>query len=169
MTESAREILRSHSWKNGNIRELRNCLRAMTEMAVDGLLTPLGIPKTFWDTVEGRDEHRGETSPARDSQRGSGLSDGRSETVQLQLAGQTYDKLCQELLLAMLQQAFAKQGKLSLRQFSRLSGIAKSTLTTRLRDLVDGGLISLRDMQSMVGVGRDDSRDDGRGEEDSGV
>ncbi len=35
-----------------NVRELRNCIRAMTENAVGSLLTPLGIPKRVWEDAE---------------------------------------------------------------------------------------------------------------------
>jgi DNA-binding NtrC family response regulator len=45
------EVLSSCKWKDGNIRELRNCLRAMTEMHVNKLLTPLAIPERIWEEV----------------------------------------------------------------------------------------------------------------------
>ena len=42
VSKSAVEVLSSALWKDGNIRELRNCLRAMTEGRLDKLLTPHG-------------------------------------------------------------------------------------------------------------------------------
>ena len=49
---SALDILKRYDWKNGNIRELRNCLRAMTEGAINKLLTPASIPSHIWKTIE---------------------------------------------------------------------------------------------------------------------
>src|SRR5690606_12221895 len=38
---AALEALCAAPWQQGNVRELRNCLRAMTELHVNRLLTPL--------------------------------------------------------------------------------------------------------------------------------
>ena len=56
---AALDVLLAYSWQFGNIRELRNCLRAMTEFAVDKLLTPLSIPQRIWAELgsESKDSH----------------------------------------------------------------------------------------------------------------
>ena len=51
ISESALDVLTEASWKNGNVRELRNCLRAMTELHVNRLLTPLSIPGSIWEKL----------------------------------------------------------------------------------------------------------------------
>ena len=55
ISQPAMEVLASASWQQGNIRELRNCLRAMTELHVNKLLTPLAIPERIWDDLGGLD------------------------------------------------------------------------------------------------------------------
>jgi DNA-binding NtrC family response regulator len=42
---TALKLLQSYEWADGNIRELRNCLRAMTELHVDRELTLLSLPQ----------------------------------------------------------------------------------------------------------------------------
>ena len=46
--DTAIQILMSCRWENGNIRELRNCLRAMTENHCEKILSPFSIPKRLW-------------------------------------------------------------------------------------------------------------------------
>jgi len=56
ITRPTLDILASAPWTNGNVRELRNCLRAMTELHVNKQLTPASIPNYIWkelDSVEG--------------------------------------------------------------------------------------------------------------------
>lgn len=45
IAEAARQILCGLPWRGGNVRELRNCLRAMTEGQIDGVLQAQSIPR----------------------------------------------------------------------------------------------------------------------------
>ncbi|MCA2960321.1 MAG: sigma 54-interacting transcriptional regulator [Silvanigrellales bacterium] len=51
ITQSALDILCEFPWREGNVRELRNCLRAMTSVQMEKLLTPLSIPERIWNGV----------------------------------------------------------------------------------------------------------------------
>ena len=54
ITRPAMDILCGLSWREGNIRQLRNCLRAMTERAVNKTLTPAAIPGHIWERLSTR-------------------------------------------------------------------------------------------------------------------
>ena len=43
--KTAMNVLSQMPWDDGNVRELRNCLRAMTENQNNGILSPMGIPE----------------------------------------------------------------------------------------------------------------------------
>ena len=51
ITQEAMSLLKEYDWRRGNIRELRNCLRAMTEGAIEGVLSPASIPKHIWRSI----------------------------------------------------------------------------------------------------------------------
>lgn len=46
--DTAMKVLQNYSWKEGNVRELRNCLRAMTENHCEKSLSALSIPERIW-------------------------------------------------------------------------------------------------------------------------
>ena len=145
ITQPAVEILCAASWKNGNIRELRNCLRAMTEFSMDQLLTPLAIPKHIWDEVDESPEQTG--SPRSAS----------SSAVSIELIGSdedplSYDYLSKSLLLKVTEQAAKQEGKLSLRRLSHLLGIPRSTLTQRLRELVTEKFVEVEALARLVNL-----------------
>ena len=82
ITASTIEILSQYSWAVGNIRELRNCLRAMTENAIGQRLTPACIPERIWAALEAGDR------PARNSVTGA-------DVIQLELGDSwQYQELC---------------------------------------------------------------------------
>jgi len=141
------------SWRAGNIRELRNCLRAMTEQHVNKLLTPLAIPERIWDEI-------GDQRPSTQDRVGSPdpRSDGPSETRdQIVLpwsadSRYTYDYLCDLLLLDITRKVADRPGRLSLRGLAQTIGMSRSTLSTRLKALVHRNLISLRELSQLVGI-----------------
>ena len=146
ISESALEILKSYDWRAGNIRELRNCLRAMTELSVDQLLSPLAIPKHFWDR---HDDSQKETAGFS----ATGEPASGSITVHWEAKKTSYERLCQQLLLEIVRLESSKHGKLSIRQLALLTSVPKSTLATRLKDLVNADLIAMAELNQMVGAG----------------
>ena len=47
LTEEVRKVLRAYSWP-GNVRELENCIKLVTAMKRDGLITPRDIPSQLY-------------------------------------------------------------------------------------------------------------------------
>jgi DNA-binding IclR family transcriptional regulator len=67
----------------------------------------------------------------------------------------TFDYLTSKLLLEIVRREAALHGKVSIRHLARTTGIPKSTLSGRLRALVDHNLTSLDDLAKLVNVGRE--------------
>ena len=143
------DVLQRLDWRSGNIRELRNCMRSMTEFHVQGLLTPLAVPERIWQQLESDTEE----SPSLLSEpTQAALSQSRIE-IQID-AGEpiVFEDLSDRLLLELTRKLAAKHGKLSLRRMSRMVSISRSTLSSRLRALVQKGLVELPDLSKWVGV-----------------
>ena len=51
VSSAALEILKRHDWSEGNVRELRNCLRAMTEFSSSNFLGPNSIPRRVYESI----------------------------------------------------------------------------------------------------------------------
>jgi len=67
VTPAALELLCLHDWADGNVRELRNCLRSMTEEAVSRILGPNNIPEDVFSALllKGKSETHTESSRFR--------------------------------------------------------------------------------------------------------
>lgn len=150
MAESAQGLLSAYDWHEGNVRELRNCLRAMTELAVGNMLTPLSLPKWFWDKADAKDDE----SPMGDAPQ---TSVGPREIRLSWPDGvrPTFDELQGKLLLEIAKMEAALNGKVSIRHLARVTSIPKSTLSTKLRHLVDQGLVAPDELSRLVNVGRE--------------
>ncbi len=149
VSDSALEILSAHDWAEGNIRELRNCLRAMTELAIGKLLTPLSIPKWLWDKLgrQAPEVVHGQVAPSQLTLPGR----------EIRLAWTTdempsYDRLAASLLLAILKREVAVAGKLSVRQLAKATQVPKSTLAVKLRQLPKTGLITENELSRLVNL-----------------
>jgi len=145
----ALEALCGAQWSDGNIRELRNTLRAMTELHVDKLLTPISIPSRFWDTMDESPD-----AIADEVARRSGVSKNTGRQIVLSWSEKdvpTFDLLADKLLLE-LTKLMAAGGKVSLRSLSKDIGVSRSTLSGRLKGLVQKGLIDLKELASYVGI-----------------
>lgn len=154
VTNPVMQLLASYPWRDGNIRELRNCLRAMTELHIDKVLTPLSIPSRI------RDDLRGDTLASSSSPGISetplvraGLGDLREIIVRCSPKDwPNMDVLSDLLLLELIRKLFQEQGKLSLRGLAQVVGISRSTLSTRLKAIVQRNLIDIAELSRMVGV-----------------
>ena len=132
------EALTRCRWRQGNIRQLRNTLRAMTEYAVNKKLTPLSLPASVrQELAEG---------PAP-----SGAADGTSLTVTWAAKEvPPWDDLTTLLMLEALRHHYQVSGSLSLRRLSALLGMSRSTLTEKLRLLQTAGHLSQQEMEAMI-------------------
>lgn len=145
ITRPALEILAGLEWSHGNVRELRNCLRAMTEFQVDRLLTPLSIPAHILEQEESRE---GDV-PLKTSETGRQNQSFQVEYRSLEKFEDAEDRL----LVAVIENLAQRQGgKLSLRSLSRELSIARSTLSERCRRISAKGLITFERLALMVNI-----------------
>jgi len=160
------EVFQRYPWKEGNVRELRNCLRAMTELHVNGLLTPLAIPERIWEHLgeqtasvgDGDDAVDPRTSPKLDGKPGSVGASAVGSNAALSLAfdprvPQAFDDLADGLLLAVTRRLAEIGGRQSLRGLAKAIGMSRSTLSGRLKAIVQKGMISIAELSDLVGVG----------------
>jgi len=166
------EVFQRYPWKDGNVRELRNCLRAMTELHVNGLLTPLAIPERIWEQLGDQDADQGAVpthespnpdppigrpAPNREASAGAGRSPGKGSNSELLVSfdptrPQNFDDLADSLLLAVTKKMAESGGRLSLRGLAKAIGMSRSTLSGRLKAIVQKGMISMNELASVVGV-----------------
>ena len=158
-TDSVVEVLSSIPWKSGNVRELRNCLRAMTEFSVDKLLTPLAIPERVWEDL--KDEcSDGEISMLKENKGHENKTNEQNSPDNFQEINLNIDfnkpilfsSLIDQLLLIIIKHLAEKQGKYSLRRLSKTIGISRSTLSGKLKELVAQNLVTLQDLSKFVSV-----------------
>ncbi len=154
ITAPTLDVLCSLPWESGNIRELRNCLRAMTELHVNKNLTPLSIPERIWKKMDKPEEIESATSFSPPSPFADQvvISWGQNDPL-------LFDQLSDKLLLEVTKKLAQKRGKLSLRTLSKEIGMARSTLSGRLRNLVQQKMVGYDELSSLVGVG---SKSDGQ-------
>jgi len=148
MSSGAMQILCDHDYRSGNVRELRNALRAMTENHIGGLLTPLAIPRRLIDSTSEANRD-GMASPLASASLPPGLSlcwEG-SELP-------SYDRMADLLLVAMVRQhkAQSAHATLPLRDLAQKLSISRSTLSSRLKGMVDQGHMALEDIQRLVNI-----------------
>jgi DNA-binding NtrC family response regulator len=168
------DILSHASWQQGNVRELRNALRAMTEMHVGKLLTPIAIPSRVWEEIgetpssvtKDQDADRSdgqkndrmaspEEIPTTEKKvhRASSQSTTNSLSVPWPANGTpNFDDLADTLLVAVVRRLVTQEGRLSLRTMAQMIGMSRSTLSTRLKGAVHKNLISLGDLTLLVGI-----------------
>lgn len=156
ISEPALEVLASLPWKSGNIRELRNCLRAMTELHVNRLLTPLAVPERIWRQMdENSDENPVNWEALPEAPRTKDFPSSRHEEISLSFeidGTMSFDNLSDQLLLKLTRKLNERRGKLSLRQLAKEIGISRSTLSARLKGLVHKNLVPLDELVNLVGL-----------------
>jgi DNA-binding NtrC family response regulator len=115
MSSEAAAILTGLRWESGNVRQLRNCIRAMTEKHVGKLLTPYAVPPELLGYAP---------SDAVDS-----------DTIQIKYTnGASFNLLNEEFFLAVVE-FLAKQKRRTMRGTAEVLGIPKTTFLARLKRL----------------------------------
>ncbi|MCX6123618.1 MAG: sigma 54-interacting transcriptional regulator [Proteobacteria bacterium] len=157
LAPTVRETLVAYDWQEGNVRELRNVLRAMTEKSIGGLLTPRSIPERIWDTLDGNLEKKGHNS-----------SDGSNHPSQISLGWNgprpEFEKLSLFLLAEILRQEHRIHGPLTLRGLGKSLGMAKSTVSSKIKTLTDENIMTSEELSKMLRLA---SQKDESKEEDS--
>jgi DNA-binding NtrC family response regulator len=149
ISESTITVLSELHWSDGNIRELRNCLRAMTEFSSNKYLTPLAIPARYWS--ENRRHQSGPQPASSADYVGSGTQSMLSVGWDPKMDG-NFESAVDEIFKQLIRLLHQEHRRLSVRSLSKLTGIAKTTLADKLRRLVDKKLISAEDLQALVGL-----------------
>jgi DNA-binding NtrC family response regulator len=124
--QTALNVLCQLPWSEGNVRELRNCLRAMTEHQIQGVLSPMSIPERilsktnhiFFNKQSKVIEKTEIVLPIHDKQ-GKYLS---------------YPELCHLLLKNYVEILFSKGFKISC--IAKTLKIARSTLQIKLKTII---------------------------------
>ncbi len=146
---AALQVLMAVPWREGNVRELRNCLRAMTELHIDQVLTPLSIPERIWSQYHGVPQSMSVTSDAT-----TPLIDDAE--IPLHLRAAVDDNLdfsrWSDLLLLELSKCAARHGRLSLRQLAVRLGMSRSTLSSRLHALMQRGIVDYATLAQLVNI-----------------
>ena len=140
------EILSAYDWREGNIRELRNCLRSMTEKAVDRLLTPTCIPERIWRSALEKSEGH---MPV--NQKNNSLPKTTIELSWQDTSHPNFEKLCSILLMQLIRSQHESHGKVSMRSLSRLLGIPKSSLPLKIKRIVEFGLAHKSEIHDLIG------------------
>lgn len=149
ITQTAIDILCDYDWQEGNIRELRNCLRAMTELSSENMLTPISIPEFFYKKLDR--EHRS-SKDMISSQQQSGSK--RNLTFQLNMEHLlSFDELSDVVLCEYIRAILDYDSEpLSLRKLSLRIGIPRTSLTKRLKSLVSQEIMSADELEGVIKV-----------------
>lgn len=126
-------VLKGVNWSFSNIRGIRNCIRAMTENHVNKLLTPLSLPS--WVL--------GENDAAINSS---------NTSLEIPLPEGDFPNftfLESQLLIRCLRYLANNTNCRSQRQAATVLGMAKSTLTSRIKRLVDEQLITQEEIAKL--------------------
>jgi DNA-binding NtrC family response regulator len=142
LSAPAYEMLTRYSWSEGNVRELRNCLKAMTEFQMNQILTPLSVPERIWQHLE--QQHPGKFG-----------SDTPEEKQYLKIPwtegqNQTFDSLCDHLFLELVRNIGRKRGPVSLKTLTLELEISRNTISSRLRGLLSKKLVSQKELNQWV-------------------
>ena len=138
----AQRVLSACNWREGNARQLRNCLRTMSAHHHDGLLTPSAIPPRIWQ------QHHSVAHVENDDPR---LSIKLRNTFRGRV-NVTYEVLNNMLLLECVRENFRHRGRCGLREFATTFNIPPSTASRRLRALVDQCLIANDELATLIAV-----------------
>ena len=136
----ALQVLRACSWHDGNVRELRNCLRTMSAEHQEGLLTPAALPSRVWQ-----------------QQQPTVASDKQELRIEVHNAFRgrynvTYEVLNNMLLLECVRENFRHRGRCGVREFAATFNLPPSTASRRLHALVDQCLISNTELTQLIAI-----------------
>ena len=144
LADEALSMLCSLKWKDGNIRELRNCIRTMTELHQNKLLTVQSIPEEY--CRQSNDDEKPALSVANiePKRQSLGISWQNNKIPK-------YKDLADRLLLELTRHHALKDRRLSLRKLVSETGVSRNSLVNRFSLLVHNQVISKQELFGMVG------------------
>lgn len=147
ISDPAMKILCKYSWSGGNVRELRNTIKAMTVFRMEQLLTPLSIPERVLSAVQNSFAERDSQSLKQEFEDNI-LKKNRVLNVQIpwdENEAISFDDLCDQLFLEILRNykasAEKKQEHASLRSLAKRLQMARNTLLNRMKRLREKELL----------------------------
>ncbi len=140
ITPGTLKLLMQYDWRKGNIRELRNCLRAMTEGAINKTLTPAAIPKHIWQAINPQNP------PTVENRTDEMLA------IPLSKNPSSYEYLCQLLLAKLIRHHVKKQGPMSVRQLASALNMPRSTLGTHIKKLKDNSVLNSEEASTLFKI-----------------
>jgi DNA-binding NtrC family response regulator len=146
VSSAALEILKRSDWSEGNVRELRNCLRAMTEYSESNYLGPNAIPSKVFEGILNKKklvgvalslERRSTDAKLPQNVHDHGLSWVQEMGPKLLEKGLNYVEL-EKLVFASFIAAFLKSGKskISLREIEQITGLSRMTVSRRMKEVL---------------------------------
>jgi len=127
--QTAVGLLSQFSWKQGNVRQLRNCLRAMTEYQNDKILSPLCIPE---DVLINESQQTEDKIPCTEAQK----IPSHSIQVQIQDANQkwlSYAQIEKRVFQSIVEKTKGEKGKINTAQLAQQLQLARSTVQSKLK------------------------------------
>jgi len=146
---TAMEILRNYTYDIGNISELKNVLVSMTETKIGNMLTPLSIPDYVHKGIATAIANKSTTA---DSLYSLPYSNQKVHNNNIILKWNSdlkisFDLYCDLLLVELLRktsQELIKFGKKpSFRLLSKIIGITRNTLASKIHFLIDRNILSI--------------------------
>lgn len=120
-----KKILAELDWSDGNVRELRNVLRAMTEFSDHGYLGINAIPKRLFTKINHKKQ-----SKNLDHESEIKLQIKSKESDKLK----TYEDICDEILNKIFEYQKQNFGKINISQLAKDLNISRTTLYEKLKN-----------------------------------
>jgi DNA-binding NtrC family response regulator len=150
ISAAARRLLESHPWAEGNVRQLRNCLRAMTEFHVDGCLTPQGIPRKILEEAcayargKRTDEDKAvytRSHSAHHLESGSSINPAQND-LRVRWAYSKddeidFDRMSLELFYQIAKTITHRNGRFSTRDLAGTLKMSRSTISRRINQAIE--------------------------------
>lgn len=165
ISAAARRLLESHPWVDGNVRQLRNCLRAMTEFHVEGTLTPQGIPRRILEEAcayakgNGTSEEKATYSlshpaPHRES---SALIDSAQNDLRVRWSYSKddeidFDRMSLELFYQIAKTITHRNGRFSARDLASALRMSRSTISRRINQAIDQKVGDFETLMASFGI-----------------
>lgn len=152
ISAAAMEVLSNAPWDKGNVRQLRNCLRAMTECQVNQTLSLPSIPIDILQEVRTGylASNQGFGSPFADED-GDFMDANKLVLRWDEDDTPSFDDLAEQLLLKMIRARTQGQEKISLRKLASSMGMVRNTLSNRMKALARKNILCEPEMLQLIG------------------
>ncbi len=151
ITPAALSILEELSWEKGNIRQLRNCIRAMTEFHIEKCLSPISIPT---DLFQENELVNGKCTDSFQKHK----QDTNADASEIKIPWQAdipfdFEYYSDQLLLQMIERIIDQSdASLSLRNLSTMLNINRAKLSKKLKKMILESKVNAKLLNSFKGL-----------------